>query len=64
MIWAVEGTKYWIIIGLILFLVTAKLRKLRVFHFEWGLIRLEFDPESNQPRIPIEPRKARKELKN
>jgi hypothetical protein len=53
---------YWVLAAVILFLIVAKMLRLKVFHLEWGLVRLEFEPDSNHPRVPLEPRKARKEL--
>jgi hypothetical protein len=52
---------YWVLAAVILFLIGTKIRRLKVFHLEWGLVRLEFEPDSNEPRVLIEPRKARRQ---
>lgn len=50
---------YWAFGLLILFAVVHKFRKLKVCHLEWGLLRLEFEPESNDQKLPREPRKRK-----
>lgn len=55
---------YWAVAFVVVFILVAKLRKLKVFHLEWGLVRLEFEPESDKPRTPLQPRKPRKELRS
>jgi len=50
---------YWAFGLLVLFAVAHKLRRLKVCHLEWGLVRVEFEPESNDPRRPQEPKERK-----
>jgi hypothetical protein len=50
---------YWAIGLLVVFAVAHKLRRLKVLHLEWGLVRLEFEPEGS-PRHPREPKDLKK----
>jgi hypothetical protein len=50
---------YWAFGLLILFAIVHKLRRLKVCHLEWGLVRLEFEPESNDARQLREPRQRK-----
>jgi hypothetical protein len=47
---------FWAFGLLVLFMVANKLRALKVLHLEWGLIRLEFEPERGEPRRLQEPK--------
>jgi hypothetical protein len=53
---------YWAFAIVLMFAITHKLRRLRTFHLEWGLLRLEFEPETNRPRLPGELTKEQKQI--
>ncbi len=50
---------YWAFGLLILFAVAHKLRRLKVLHLEWGLVRLEFEPEGSE-RYYKEPKELKR----